>query len=348
MNNKIIIEASNIYFRGGFVLLEQIIEYCEINNIQTNVYIGYQQVFDFFVTKEYENIELIKTNGLNTLLRYFKKRSNVLFFCNLPPFVRNNKSVLYAHNILFFQSPKFIKGESVVFNLKKFLYYFWIKFFAKNVDTVACQTDAVKKSLLENMKIESELYPFYKNVIPTGKEKKHEFCYVGSSANHKNNNRLLEAVDDLSGKYQFKLQMTIEKIVDNKSLIEKIDGINKKHAREIIINRGMVPYNLVGEIYASSESLVFPSLFETIGLPLIEALQYGLKILSSDLEFTHQVVENPIVFNPESVESIKLVMEKQLKGEYKDVKQKNRIPSKLPQLIKLLLNEYSFSNISSN
>ena len=143
----------------------------------------------------------------------------------------------------------------------------------------------------------------------------------------------MEAVVELSEKYVFTLQMTIEKSEINKELIGRIENINQKYDREVIINWGFVPNHQVAEIYASSVAMIFPSQAETIALPLIEGLQYGLKILSSDLEFTHQVVENPIVFNPENVEDIRQVMENFLNGAYSEVIQKNRIPNKLPELI---------------
>lgn len=327
------IEASNIYFRGGLVLLEQILQYCNDNNISTKVYIGYKEVYDYIENKKYTNCTLLFTSGFQTLLRYFKKRSNVLFFCNLPPFVRNNKSVLYAHNILFFQSPKPEKGSSVIFNIKKFLYFYWIKLFAKNVDVVACQTEAVKKSLEENMGIDAELYPFFKEDVLLDRDKIYDFCYVSSGAIHKNNERLLEAIDNLSSKYLFRVCMTIQETNQTKEVIDKIEEINRKHSRKVIYNKGLVPSEVVAEIYSSSNALIFPSLAETIGLPLIEALQYGLKVISSDLPFTHQVVENPIVFNPESVEDIMSVMENQLNGKYDSIIQSVKLPNRLPELI---------------
>lgn len=336
MNKTITIEASNIYFRGGFVLLEQLLEYCEQNSLEAKVYIGYKEVFDYFGMKKYKNISLIKTNGLKTFLRYFKRRNSTLFFCNLPPFAKCEQSVLYAHNILFFQSPKAVSGQSVVFNLKKFVYYYWIKFFARNVDVVACQTEAVQKSLWENMQVKSELYPFYREASPLPLERVYEFCYVGSGAPHKNNSRLLEAVDKLSEKYSFRLVMTINDSDTGNVLNEKIDAINRKYKRTVVVNKGYMPYDEVREIYSSTRALIFPSQAETIALPLIEGLQFGLKILSSDLPFTHQVVENPIVFNPESVDEIVNVMENQLKGKYDDIVQTNRIPNRLEELVKLV------------
>jgi len=329
----ITIEASHTYFGGGFVLLEQIVEYCEYQELEAQVYVGYAEVYEYLSKKEYKHIHLLQTNGISTLLRYLQKRSKVLFFCNLPPFVKSDKSVLYAHNILFFETPKPIKGVTLLFNFKKFVYFYWIKFFADNVELVACQTNAVKQSLLDNMHVVSELYPFYKKIEFLKRNRIYAFCYVGSAAPHKNNLRLLKAVDALSEKYNFTLQMTINDNEANKDLIDCIKNINKKRERKVIINWGFVPNHQVAEIYASSVAMIFPSQAETIALPLIEGLQYGLKILSSDLPFTYQVVKNPIVFNPESVEEIKVTMEKQLQGKYDAIVQSNKIPNKLAELI---------------
>jgi glycosyltransferase involved in cell wall biosynthesis len=338
MPNRITIEASNIYFRGGFVLLEQLLEYCENNSLKTKVYLGYTDVYKYFIKKNYNNISLLRTNGPKTFLRYLRRRSNTLFFCNLPPFVKCQQSVLYIHNPLFIQSSAFVRGESLLFNLKKFFYYYWIKYFARKLDTVACQTEAVLKTLEENLGVESKLFPFYRTASPLKIPKEYEFCYVGSGAAHKNNMRLLEAVAQLSEGYRFRIVMTIENSESNIELIERINDINLRFGRTVVVNKGYVSFSEVAEIYSASRALIFPSLAETLGLPLIEGIQYGLKVLSSDLPFTYQVVENPIVFNPESVEAIRTIMENFLNGEFQDIIQHIIISNKLPELISLLTN----------
>lgn len=335
MRETITIEASNIFLYGGFVLLEQILDYCEKEAFDTKVYIGYKAVYDSLITKGYQHISVIRTNSFQTLVRYCRKRSNILFFCNLPPFVRNCSSVLYAHNFLFFKSPRPVKENKAIFNLKKFFYFYWIKLFASRIDIVACQTEVVQQSLMFNMGVKAELYPFYKEAAKLPIDKIYEFCYVGSNANHKNNVRLLEAVERLSLECPFRLVMTIEDSPMNRELIEQMVHINQKFSREIVVNRGFLPSFRVAEVYASSQALIFPSLAETLGLPLIEALQHGLKILSSDLPFTHQVVENPIVFDPENVEDIMRVMKNQLNGDYTNIIQSIKIPNRLPELINL-------------
>jgi glycosyltransferase involved in cell wall biosynthesis len=336
MKDMIVIEASNIYFRGGYVLLEQILDYCEENSIDAQVFIGYRDVYECLHKKKYKHISLQKTNEIITLFRYLHKREHVLFFCNLPPFVSCENSMIYAHNILFFQSAMPGTGVSLLFNLKKFIYFYWIKLFARNVDVVACQTTEVQRVLWKNLNVKSEIYPFYRTASPLNMAKEYEFCYIGSGVMHKNNKRLLDAVDRLSEKYQFRIVLTIENNENYRDLIGKIEAINTKYARTVVVNKGIVPYSEVAEIYSASGALIFPSLAETIALPLIEGLQYGLRVLSSDLPFTYQVVENPIVFNPERVDEIVGVMENELNGMYADVIQKNKITNKLPKLIQYL------------
>lgn len=132
---------------------------------------------------------------------------------------------------------------------------------------MACQTEAVQKSLWENLGVKSELFPFYRTAIPLDIPKEYEFCYVGSGVAHKNNMRLLEAVDQLSEKYRFRLVMTIENNESNKELIERISAVNLKYGRTIVVNKGYIPYTEVAEIYSASRALIFPSSAETLGMP---------------------------------------------------------------------------------
>jgi len=336
MNRKMIIEASNIYFGGGFVLLEQILLYCESNNIGTKIYIGYPAVYAELLSRNYLYAELKKTNSIGTLIRYCKRRTRVFFFCNLPPFVKNANSVLYAHNILFFKTPAIDRNQSFLFNLKKYVYYGWIRYFSKNVSIVACQTADVKDSLSKYLNIKAELHPFFKTLNALKTNKEYDFCYISSAPPHKNHNKLFQAVDSLSVEHSFKLSVTIADTSANKELIAQIDAINNRHARTVIINQGFLTEKEMIGLYSKSKTLIFPSLAETIALPLIEAMQCGLAVLSSDRPYSYQVIENPITFNPLSVESIQQTMEDHLLGKHEGIIQKIKVENKLPELIELL------------
>src|SRR5439155_18414675 len=66
-----------------------------------------------------------------------------------------------------------------------------------------------------------------------------------------------------------------------------------------------VPQADLVAIFASAWALVFPSLFEGIGLPVIEALQYGLPVISSNVTSLPEVAgDAALYFDPTRVESI--------------------------------------------
>jgi glycosyltransferase involved in cell wall biosynthesis len=56
-------------------------------------------------------------------------------------------------------------------------------------------------------------------------------------------------------------------------------------------------YNQVG-------ALIYPSTFESFGLPLIEARQAGLPVLASELDYVRDILDPEQVFDPESAISI--------------------------------------------
>jgi glycosyltransferase involved in cell wall biosynthesis len=57
-------------------------------------------------------------------------------------------------------------------------------------------------------------------------------------------------------------------------------------------------------LYKSCEYLVYPSTFEAYGLPLIEALNYNLKVLCADLDYCWDLIKPFDFFNPYDASSI--------------------------------------------
>jgi glycosyltransferase involved in cell wall biosynthesis len=50
--------------------------------------------------------------------------------------------------------------------------------------------------------------------------------------------------------------------------------------------------------------LIYPSIIESFGLPLIESIEFNCKIIASDLDYVKEIVNPSIIFNPFSVLSI--------------------------------------------
>jgi len=62
---------------------------------------------------------------------------------------------------------------------------------------------------------------------------------------------------------------------------------------------GAIPYEQVARFYAESDIFVFPSLAESFGHPLVEAMATGLPIVASDLSICREICgEAAVYFNP--------------------------------------------------
>lgn len=57
-------------------------------------------------------------------------------------------------------------------------------------------------------------------------------------------------------------------------------------------------------MYGQSRAAIYPSLFESFGLPLLEAKEAGLPVLASERDYVRDVIEPNITFDPLSPLSI--------------------------------------------
>ncbi len=81
---------------------------------------------------------------------------------------------------------------------------------------------------------------------------------------------------------------------------------------------GHVPDEKLPALYSGAEALLFPSLFEGFGLPLLEAQACGCPVLTSNVSSMPEVAgKSAILVNPESVDDIVRGMEKMEDGKSK-------------------------------
>lgn len=334
------IEASQINSNGGIVLLDLLLRRIKERNIDAIIYIGYGHVLNGLKYLESKNIRLVRTSLFKTFVRYVSRRNKVLFLCNLPPFRRNLSSIIYIHNLFFAERPKWTNIDSTIgLNLRKYLYYILLKLFMRKVDIVACQTSEMAIRLKNTFGISPLVLPFFEDIKRKVAEKKYDFFYPGSSATHKNNNVLLDAIEKASRHAHFTIALTIG--CKNTILQNRIKQINQSAGYEIIHNLGTISHDVVLEVFSQSRALLFPSLKESFGLPLVEALQQGITVIASNLPYTFEVVHNPITFYPYDSSDISDCMLHFLNGEYIDIDQRLMVSNKIDRLIDLLIGKLS-------
>jgi glycosyltransferase involved in cell wall biosynthesis len=129
------------------------------------------------------------------------------------------------------------------------------------------------------------------------------FVYVASGEPHKNHRQLIEAWCLLADENIYpRLVLT----VDGNAFPELCCWIDEKTRMHnlTVHNLGSVSSEAMTEVYATADALIYPSTFESLGLPLIEAQQAGIPILAAELDYVRDVVEPTQTFNPNSAISI--------------------------------------------
>jgi glycosyltransferase involved in cell wall biosynthesis len=303
-NKKTIsIIAPNIKNGGGLELLEYLLTHLENEYKDTNVVVYIDKSLLHIKSTKNRKAIFLSSNFAKVKL-FYKKIDNALYFGNLPPLRKSINSILYFHNLYLLMPFYTLKDASFKFILKYILQQLYIKYFIRNIDLVAVQTQKIKNCFMNKYKYSKiELLPFFRLCDKNNTERKiYDFCYISLAHPHKNHNRLLDAIQILSDKnIPISLALTIENGHDD--LISQIDAINK-HGIVSIVNLGSLSKKKVCRLYAQSKCLIFPSTQETFGLGLIEGASMGLDVIASDLPYVYQSITPSLVFNPESAEDI--------------------------------------------
>lgn len=238
----------------------------------------------------------------------------VLCFGNLPPlFKLRGRAVVFLQNRYLIENAP-LNGFPLNVRLRLAAERLWLSKRLMNVDVFVVQTPTMKK-LLE-LKVEGKvpvrILPFvaepgsYARNLPKlnrHKDTTFDFVYAASGEPHKNHRRLIEAWCLLAEEGQFpSLCLTLDEVrfADLCCMIEKMRyryGIK-------VINAGGLPHHDVLALYEKSGAAIYPSKFESFGLPLIEARQMGIAVLASELDYVRDVLDPEQTFDPTSSISI--------------------------------------------
>lgn len=333
----LLIDSLYINNGGGKILLDYLVENTENENINCFY------IFDKRCENDYLNINsdrkvYMDGNILKRHQFYIKNRdkfSIVLCFGNLAPTIKLDIPVYtYFHQPMYLNIPKeFTLKQRLKFELKTFIFSKLLK----NTSKLLVQHDLMKQKSIKKFSLKPDdvlTLPFYPDedlIKDSNIRETNTFIYVSNATPHKNHVRLLEAFIKFYDEYkQGKLIVTVSETFNEiyyyiKELIKEgypIENIGFVGREELIKN------------YHKSEYLIFPSLEESFGLGIVEAIECGCKVIGANLPYMHQVCEPSIVFNPLDIKSIEKAFEKAIIKEEKVTTQK--IFNQIDQLISLL------------
>jgi len=75
---------------------------------------------------------------------------------------------------------------------------------------------------------------------------------------------------------------------------------------------GFLPHQELLLLYSSTRYLIYPSLYESFGIPLLEAKQAGLYIVAAELDYVRDSVNPDQSFDPNSAVSIARAIKRSL------------------------------------
>jgi hypothetical protein len=256
---------------------------------------------------------------------FYRKNKNTFrkVFClaNVPPPIRLNCQVItYFHNVILFDKElqkSFSLKDRLIFNLKR-------KFVENrfdNSDKWYVQTSHVKRLLQRSEKLSSSdilIFPFFddKTLITDNNpiEKTDAFFYPAVGLAHKNHLRLLKAWKILYNESGFKNELHITVNRDqNHELLKVIIDLQKQGVP--IINHGLIGHNEVTCLYSKCKYVIHPSLGESFGLVLIEALINNCILLAPSLDYVISIVQPDFFFDANDITSIAKTVKMSVNGE---------------------------------
>ncbi len=159
--------------------------------------------------------------------------------------------------------------------------------------------------------------------------------YVGNAYPHKNLERLILAFQKLTQEEKIDLELV---------LVGQLDYFYQRLQKQFSSLPGLIFTDFVSDeelasLYQRAALYVFPSLGEGFGLPPLEAMSYGLPVVSSQATCLPEILGRAAVyFNPEDIED----MAEKIKQVLKDKKIQERLISQGFEKIK----EYHWSKMA--
>ncbi len=129
-----------------------------------------------------------------------------------------------------------------------------------------------------------------------------DFVYVADGLPHKNHLHLVAAWVLLADA-GIRPRLTLTLTQRDARLRDRILTLSREHQLNIDI-RGALPHDEVCALYRASGALIYPSYAESLGLPLLEAAQFGVPIIASERDYVRDVCRPTETFDPDSPRSI--------------------------------------------
>ncbi|MDJ0843394.1 glycosyltransferase family 4 protein [Crocosphaera sp.] len=237
-----------------------------------------------------------------------------LLFSPVPeaPLYSKCRSVVMVHDLIPLRFPKKTSPLTPYFK-------YYIPQVLKQAEHIICNSQATAKDIVDIYNISAQKI----TPILLGYDQTHfqplqveentlnipYFLYLGRHDPHKNVNRIIKAFANLKKRQDY--QLWLAGPTDNRytpKLIEQAQELGIEKQLKIL---DYVEYKELPIIINKALALVFPSLWEGFGFPVLEAMGCGTPVITSNLSSLPEVAGNAaLLINPYNVEELTIAMEK--------------------------------------
>ncbi len=327
-----IIFAPGVHAGGGLVLIDSL-----LNTIPDNCYI--KAYLDLRLHSKIiglpRNIEIVWTKQtiLGRILAELKlykniKRDDCKVLClhGLPPILAaSSKISVFILNRLHLNVVP-LSNFDYRTRARLYIEKLVLRTKGRGIKRYFVHTESTKQDLLKILpfidKNSIEIMPLAGNLSNIAKQeaikfkKDWDFIYPSNADWHKNHKKLLDAWVLLAHKGLFPtLVLTIsENYRDILNYIERLVREERIH----VVNLGALSQIEVIQLYYKSRALIYPSITEAYGLPLVEATISNLPILAGELDYVRDICQPKETFDVNSELSISRAVERHLTSEIRD------------------------------
>ncbi|MGZ9586212.1 glycosyltransferase family 4 protein [Paenibacillus marinisediminis] len=265
--------------------------------------------------------EKLKDKNLDALfslakLEYFSRSFDIYHGTNfslLP--TRDAKKVVTIHDLSFLKLPDLLSESIVKHHMK------WALNSIEEADAIITVSESVRQELIDTLNVTPEMIhithlaasrdfrprndalQFESLRLKYGFD--HSFLlFVGTLEHRKNITGLIQAYEIAKRKYGLKQQLILIG-KDGLGIEEVHNMIDKYNLRKSVRIVGYVDEQDLPCIYNMADALVYVSLYEGFGLPIIEAMQSGLPVITSNLSSMPEVAGHAaLLVNPYDADEI--------------------------------------------
>lgn len=242
------------------------------------------------------------------LPKIYQKLKSQLLFSPLPeaPLYTNCRFIVMSHDMIPLRFPKRFSPLTPYH-----LYY--VPQVLNQAQHIICNSHATAKDLVDFFHIPSnKITP-----IPLAYDSSHfqflnlptrnYFLYIGRQDPYKNLQRLITAFSALPNRNDYELWLAGPDDQRYSPLLEiQTQELGINHLVKFL---NYVPYDELPIIINQAIALVFPTLWEGFGLPVLEAMACGTPVITSNISSLPEVAEDAaILINPYHIEEITAAM----------------------------------------